>query len=188
MEQVTLDDTRITLELARVEGSEALQEEDSAEDVAQVPGVQEIILHQAVGPALLQKRHTELCNLEEQASSSASSEIIDSSRLIVSDKVSSSDPAQPVSVPSGQMPSFSSPPSEQGSFVDVSSEDPSPSQQQDRHDNCVLEGGLLRPKRGAFVDLLRGDASPSLLSRTRLLSEDAASSPSTNNGKPDMTR
>ena len=127
MEQVTLDDTRITLELARVEGSEALQEEDSAEDVAQVPGVQEIILHQAVGPALLQKRHTELCNLEEQASSSASSEIIDSSRLIVSDKVSSSDPAQPVSVPSGQMPSFSSPPSEQGSFVDVSIEYSSPS-------------------------------------------------------------
>jgi len=91
-------------------------------------------------------------------------------------------------VPTTQIPSFNSPVAEQGSFVDVSSEDPSPSQQQDRHDNCVLEGGLLRPKRGAFVDLLSGDASPSLLSRTRLLSEDAASSPSTNNGKPDMTR
>jgi hypothetical protein len=49
-------------------------------------------------------------------------------QLPISDKASSSDSAhQPAPVPTTQFPSFSSPPSAQGSFVDVSSESSSPS-------------------------------------------------------------
>jgi hypothetical protein len=110
---------------------------------------------------------------------------------------------RPAPVPTTQIPSFNSPVAEQGSFVDVSSEDNSPQQPQDReisYENYVMEGGLLRPKRGAFVDLLSEDASPSLLSLTRLLSEDSSpsaprpaqlsliASPSESNRKSDMTR
>ena len=95
---------------------------------------------------------------------------------------------RPAPVPTTQIPSFNSPVAEQGSFVDVSSEDNSPQQPQDReisYENYVMEGGLLRPKRGAFVDLLSEDSSPSAPRPAQL---SLIASPSESNRKSDMTR
>ena len=46
-------------------GIEALHEEDAAKDVADVPEVHQIILQQAVNPALLLGRHIELHKLTD---------------------------------------------------------------------------------------------------------------------------